>query len=111
MVLVNAIYYKANWLHPFVKALTTAQDFQLADGVGSVRHNNMMIHPRIYIRAGFDIEALDGASVLELPYENEDFNMYVGLPGTYNKKKEYLTFRGFFFDDFSAIPSRVRSKN
>merc|ERR1711994_862782 len=22
----------------------------------------------------------DGASVLELPYENEDFNMYVGLP-------------------------------
>jgi len=80
MVLVNAIYYKANWLHPFVKALTTAQDFKLADGVGSVRHNDMMIHPRINIRAGFDIEALDGASVLELPYENEDFNMYVGLP-------------------------------
>ena len=77
----NSIIFQANWLHPFVKALTTAQDFKLADGVGSVRHNDMMIHPRINIRAGFDIEALDGASVLELPYENEDFNMYVGLPG------------------------------
>ena len=77
----DSLIFQANWLHPFVKALTTAQDFKLADGVGSVRHNDMMIHPRINIRAGFDIEALDGASVLELPYENEDFNMYVGLPG------------------------------
>jgi len=84
MVLVNAIYYKANWLNAFDKRLTRVQDFNLLDSsidqLRTVTHNKMMLHPNIDMRTAFNVPELDGASVLELPYENTDFNMYVGLP-------------------------------
>jgi len=84
MVLVNAIYYKANWLNAFEKRLTRVQDFELIgstiDQLRTVTHKKMMVHPSIDMRTAFNVPELDGASVLELPYENTDFNMYVALP-------------------------------
>jgi len=84
MVLVNAIYYKANWLNSFEKRLTRRGDFELLgssiDQLRTVPHDKMMVHPSIDLRTAFNVPELNGASVLELPYENPDFNMYVGLP-------------------------------
>jgi len=84
MVLVNAIYYKANWLVPFDKRRTIPWDFNLLgsniDQLRTAVHKEMMIHESVDLRAAYNIPGLDGASVLEIPYENTDFNMYVGLP-------------------------------
>jgi len=85
MVLVNAIYYKANWLIPFDKRRTIPWDFNLLGSdidtkLRTVVHDEMMIHESVDLRAAYNIPELDGASVLEIPYENTDFNMYVGLP-------------------------------
>merc|ERR1719328_52125 len=87
MVLVNAIYYKANWLVPFNPRSTVPSDFDLLGSdidTGDIRSvvQSMMNHdPPVDLRAAYNVGgALEGASVLEIPYENPDFNMYVGLP-------------------------------
>jgi len=87
MVLVNAIYYKANWLVPFNPRSTLPSDFDLLGSdidSGRIRSvvQSMMNHdPPVDLRAAYNVGgALEGASVLEIPYENPDFNMYVGLP-------------------------------
>lgn len=84
MVLVNAIYYKANWLNSFEKRFTRRGDFELLgssiDQLRTTQHEKMMFHPSIDLRTAYNVPELNGASVLELPYEHTDFNMYVGLP-------------------------------
>lgn len=84
MVLVNAIYFKANWLTPFEKSETFEGKFKLlgstTDQPLTVTHEQMMFHPEINVRAAFNVTELNGADILELPYKHTDFNMYVGLP-------------------------------
>ncbi|MCI0456905.1 MAG: serpin family protein [Gemmataceae bacterium] len=73
LVLTNAIYFKAAWMHPFREKATAPGMFHLADGKqvkvpmmrGGVRTN--------YLKG-------DTFEALELPYEQRDLSMVVLLP-------------------------------
>ncbi|XP_013186706.2 serine protease inhibitor 77Ba-like [Amyelois transitella] len=77
MVLVDAVYFKANWTTPFNPSQTRKETFYSSQGksIGSV---NMMYHKAHHQLA--DVEEI-GAQVLELTYgENEQFSMMILLP-------------------------------
>jgi serpin B len=77
LVLVNAIYFKGNWLTQFKPDQTGKEDFHLSDG--SVKKVDMM---RLYNKK-FKYMASPGginADTLELPYEGETVAMTIILP-------------------------------
>ncbi|CAH0558183.1 unnamed protein product [Brassicogethes aeneus] len=78
LVLVNAIYFKGDWLSKFDKANTRKMPFYTSETVKS--DVDMMFRKGEY-KYKFDRD-LD-AQVLELPYKNRDLSMIVVLP---NKK-------------------------
>ena len=66
LVLVNAVYFKGNWMRKFDPSLTAVQPFFL--GTKEKQMNvNMMHMDAEFIFTGY-IESLD-ARLLELPYE------------------------------------------
>lgn len=75
LVLVNAIHFKGNWVHPFPEHATRNERFHLneVDGIDV---------PMMNLKERFryaDLPNLD-ASALELPYENSDLSMLIVLP-------------------------------
>jgi serpin B len=73
MVLTNAIYFKGDWLTPFVKAWTEDDDFHLSP-------TKNVKAPLMHLTGGFDY--FDGGTfqALEIPYESGDLSMIVFLP-------------------------------
>ncbi|XP_039957414.1 serine protease inhibitor 42Dd-like isoform X2 [Bactrocera tryoni] len=74
-ILVNAIYFKAKWLHPFSEFSTSEHEFRMSDGQTSSV-------PTMYgderVKYG-ELADLD-AKAIELPYKNSDLSMLVLLP-------------------------------
>lgn len=64
LVLVNAVYFKGNWMQKFDSSLTAVQPFYL--GSKDKQKNVNMMHIDAEFRTGY-IESLD-ARLLELPY-------------------------------------------
>merc|ERR1712038_666531 len=77
LVLINVIYYKANWKHQFQKAETAPMAFNLLGGREKIFHiQGMNLKAK---KLGIaDVPGV--AKILELPYENPEFNMYIGVP-------------------------------
>jgi serpin B len=73
LVLVNAIYFLADWQHPFDKARTQPDDF-IVSASNKVRAQ-MMHH-----EASYNFAEVDGAKLLELPYKGGEMSMLVALP-------------------------------
>ena len=73
LVLVNAIYFLADWADQFEKRQTSEQPFQLAPG----RTQPAMLMRR---RGTYRLAKADGAAILELPYAGGDAAMLVALP-------------------------------
>ncbi|HSB35779.1 MAG TPA: serpin family protein [Thermoanaerobaculia bacterium] len=73
LVLANAIYFKGKWKKPFEKTETKDAPFHLQDGK-SVPAPFMHGSPR----AGY-LE-IEGAQLLQLPYEGDDLSLVVLLP-------------------------------
>lgn len=73
MVLVNAIYFLADWETPFQKELTGPESFRLAGG--AVREV-----PTMHLRDDFALLSADGAKILSLPYQDSDTAMLIALP-------------------------------
>ncbi|HWO25107.1 MAG TPA: serpin family protein [Kofleriaceae bacterium] len=73
LVLVNAIYFLADWQDPFERASTSEQPFSLAPG----KTTPAMLMRR---RGNYWMAKADGAAVLELPYAGGDTSMLVVLP-------------------------------
>jgi serpin B len=73
LVLVNAIYFLADWASPFASDRTTPQPFTLADG----KRASVAMMRQV---GGFRLARVKGAAVLELPYEGRDLAMLVVLP-------------------------------
>ncbi|CAG9568524.1 unnamed protein product [Danaus chrysippus] len=85
LVLVDALYFKASWTHPFDRTQTKVEDFYNYQGktIGSV---NMMYHKAPHNFG--DANSIE-AQVLEMNYgKNEKFSMLILLPfdGTSIKK-------------------------
>ena len=73
LVLVNAIYFLADWAEPFEKSATYDAPFSVAQGAPKA---TPMMH-----RAGkHRFAQADGVKVLELPYKGGDASMLVILP-------------------------------
>ena len=77
LVLANAVYFKAAWLHRFDKSGTTSQDFHVAAGkaVSVPMMNQTMIFT--YLDGG-DFQAVG------MPYRNQGFEMVILLPKSVN---------------------------
>lgn len=73
MVLVNAIYFLADWAEPFMKEATSDEAFKVS--ATSDKKTPMMR------RSGqYRVTEADGVKVLELPYKGNDAAMLVILP-------------------------------
>ena len=73
LVLTNAIYFKADWLHPFEKTSTKAGPFHRTP-------TETVTVPFMHQKASFRV-AWDGqVGVLELPYVGGEYAMLVVLP-------------------------------
>jgi serpin B len=86
LVLANAIYFKAGWLHPFEDSATGPEPFHLLDG--STLDVPMMHHSETY---GYAIR--EGFRAVELPYLNGDMSMLIFLPdeGRFQDVEQALT--------------------
>ncbi len=73
LVLINAIYFLADWRDPFQKHSTTEQPFTIAPG----KTTPAKLMRR---RGSYRLAKAGGASVLELPYAGGDAAMLVVLP-------------------------------
>ncbi|XP_077348209.1 serpin B4-like [Lithobates pipiens] len=75
LILVNAIYFKGKWLKTFKKDMTNNAPFHVNEDVKIPVP--MMIQTEKF-NYGF-VEEMD-AQFIELPYEKEDFSMFIILP-------------------------------
>ncbi len=73
LVLTNAIYFLADWLHQFEKTNTKTEPFYCGDGVESSV-------PLMYQNGRFRHSYEDGFQILEMKYKGEDLSMVVLLP-------------------------------
>ena len=75
LVLANAIYMKADWASPFQENQTIDMDFTRLDG--STVSTPMM---RQMLEEGYAYAQVEGAQLVELPYEGEELSMVVIVP-------------------------------
>ncbi|HLB63402.1 MAG TPA: serpin family protein, partial [Anaerolineales bacterium] len=73
LVLANAIYFKAAWLHPFDADVTAPAPFHRLDG-------STVDVPMMHQDEGYGYALRDGYRALELPYENGNVSMLIILP-------------------------------
>jgi serpin B len=73
LVLTNAVYLKAPWLHPFEKGATAPGTFHLLDG-GETRAQLMRLEARVRYSRGAGYQAV------ELPYAGGALSMVVIVP-------------------------------
>ncbi len=71
LVLVNAVYFRGEWLDPFPPGRTDRQTFHTPTGP--------VLPETMHLKSGFDFAVFSNASVLELPYKG-DIVMDVFLP-------------------------------
>ena len=88
LILVNAIYFQANWLVPFSKERTTLSDFEVSTNDKPLVP--MMHHESVSLRYHGD----ESFEWLELPYADRQHTMVVLLPrkkGQLSKLEESLS--------------------
>jgi serpin B len=73
LVLTNAVYFKAAWLHAFAKEMTQNGSFDLLDG-GQVTVPMMSQVAELGYAEGSGVQAI------ELPYADEELSMVILLP-------------------------------
>lgn len=73
LVLANAVYFLANWQHPFPEAQTSQATFTALDGTD---HEVPMMREN----RSWQYATVDGAQAVELPYVGGDVSMLVVLP-------------------------------
>lgn len=73
MVIVNAIYFLADWLQPFDKSQTQPRDFW-------VNGTTKATVPTMQQVGAFRYASANGASMIELPYQGNTMAMYVVAP-------------------------------
>lgn len=74
MVLLNAVYFRGYWQSPFAEESTKTATFTLADGTSQV--NVSMMNGR----ASVAFADFDDGTLVELPYNREQFSAYLFLP-------------------------------
>lgn len=83
LVLVNAIYFKGSWEHPFSKTLTKPADFHLLDG-GTKKVAMMSMS-----RSNFQFLENEDFQAVSLPYADKRLSMYIFLPSNIKPMSEF----------------------
>ncbi len=86
-VLVNAVWFMAEWQFPFSKRATRSEPFTAIDG--AISTTSLMHH-----RGGFAAFRRDGVSVIQLPYKGGETALVIFLPdkaGALPKFEQNLT--------------------
>ncbi len=73
LVLANAIYFKAGWLHTFADSATASEPFHLLDG-------STATVPMMHQSDTFAYAQMGNYRAIELPYQTGDLSMLVILP-------------------------------
>ncbi len=84
LVLTNAIYFKADWLHPFKKTRTK-------DGPFHRTPTETVTVPFMHQTAKFRYSKVGESRVLELPYKGGEYAMLVALPNKSSDIRGTLT--------------------
>jgi serpin B len=79
LVLVNALYFKADWEKKFDASKTSSQPFTLSNGL---QKSVELMYKKSSFSYGESAE-LGGAQVLELPYQRNETSMFIILPTTH----------------------------
>jgi len=103
MILLNVIYFKANWMNKFDKLDTTEADFTLLDNQVKRVETMLQIGTFFYL----DSETLN-SKVVSLPYEDENFSMLIFLPNIKGRDSLENVSEQFLIQDFNAL---LRSMN
>ena len=85
MLLLNAVYFKANWLHEFEPALTYTGDFTDPTVKGGTKKVKFMTQTE-YFKYYED----KSVQVVELPYKNDSMSAIVILPNEKTDLNSYL---------------------
>ena len=81
LILINAIYFKANWLKQFQEIDTEPMKFQVRNGLEVDYDYGMNMKGDLYYTDNVKVSNESfPAQILELPYENENFRMLLILP-------------------------------
>lgn len=85
LVLTNAIYFKASWLHQFEPGMTEDADFTLISG-------QKVQVPMMRQTETFGYASENGYQLISLPYEGNKLSMVIILPdeGNYSRVEEGL---------------------
>jgi len=75
LILVNAVYFKGEWVHIFNEKNTTDDDFHISANE-AVNVKMMYRKSRVYYGVNSELNC----QALELPYAGEDVSMYILLP-------------------------------
>jgi serpin B len=99
MVLVNAIYFKADWLNPFDADDTHDREFKLLDG-------STVIVPMMGQRMDIPYAVHDGYAIAELPYAGETAVMTLLVPdeGRFEEIESQLSY-GMVQEALANIPT------
>merc|ERR1719420_804512 len=85
LLLLNAIYFKANWMSNFDKLETVSRPFRVREGVN--KNVDIMTQTNLFqYKYNYDFKS----QIISLPYQDENFAMIVILPfeeGNENVKK------------------------
>ncbi len=101
MVLVNAIYFLAEWEKEFNKELTYSDSFYPNNGDPQKVNYMKTTDNFMYIQS-------KGYEAIELPYSGNKFSMMMVLP---ESKTDFSSFiKSFSYDDFNTITSNFAKK-
>jgi len=102
MYLVNAVYFKGKWTNAFDSSATSARTFH------SPGHGDVKV-PFMSKEAKYNYLGTDSLQLIELPYGNGAFSMYIALPSAKINVEDWLkTLRADSF--FSLLRSMDSSK-
>ena len=74
MLLLNAIYFKADWMNYFDKLDTVSRAFTVNEGV--IKNVDIMTQTNVFLyKYSYDFDS----QIISLPYEDENFSMLVIL--------------------------------
>merc|ERR1719420_2176124 len=75
LLLLNAIYFKANWMSNFDKLETVSRPFRVREGVN--KNVDIMTQTNLFqYKYNYDFQS----QIISLPYQDENFSMIVILP-------------------------------
>ena len=99
LIVLDAIYFKGEWLAPFATNLTRDLPFKLRNG-------QTVQHPRMSRTDQYSYYDGDRFQAVELPYSGRDISMFVFLPKV--GLDEFL--KSFTAGDFETSIQRMRSR-